>query len=494
MIDMSNIEALPSGHFRLRMQVNGKPLRGTFATLEEAIAVRDAAKREIADEHMVIVEGQTLSQSERAFFRTREGNRGVETEKQRWRSHLATAAFAHRALPTITRRDIIDWLDELKGKLTSHRWGARAKKPLGWQTRKHCLNLLRSFFNWALERELVATNPATGVVVAREDGDEDDGYQETWFLDVEEQTRFLASWDAFDTARERAEKWIAAVAIGTGIRQGEQWCLHLADVHLEGPDPHIVIRYGSWDAKKKRYRSPKGRRGEKKTRIVPLFGLALDAFKRWVDVLPTYAPKNPLGLAFPTQRGARRGKSKNPRTWDKALERFGVVARIGRAPWWHLLRHTCASSLVAGWWGRRWSLEDVRMILGHSSVKVTERYAHFASSVVHAIATEAQAAWGSSSHGVATNPQMAEGNARIPRPSKPNVVSSNLTGRASTYVDPRGNAVATAAALLERVAAGESVTTREWVDAVCDLIAEVQKSAVVAEVASTTKPSRRRSR
>lgn len=43
---------------------------------------------------------------------------------------------------------------------------------------------------------------------------------------------------------------------------------------------------------------------------------------------------------------------------------------------WHDLRHSCGTSLNAGWWGRVWSLEEIRDLLGHSSVKVTEIYAH----------------------------------------------------------------------------------------------------------------------
>ena len=402
MIDMSNIETLPSGHFRLRMQVGKRAIRGTFATAEEAILVRDAAKREIADQSMVFVDGESLVEMRDAFFLSRQGNRDIANEKTRWSSHIAPASFAHRALSTVTRRDVLDWLDELRTKMTSHRWGKRAAKPLGWQSRKHCLNLLRSFFEWAVAREIIPTNPAAGLVVQREDGDEEDGYQENWFLDGEEQSRFLAAWDEFEKPWERAERALVGVAIGTGMRQGEQWCLHLKDVHVGGSDPHLVVRFGSWDAKKKRYRSPKGRKGDKRQRVVPLFGLALESMKQWLAALPTYAPKNPLGLAFPSRRGARRGRSKVPRTWARALLRFGVVDRIGRTPWWHLLRHTCASSLVAGWWGRRWALDDVRAVLGHSSVKVTERYAHLAQSVVHQLATEAQAAWATSSHVVAT--------------------------------------------------------------------------------------------
>jgi hypothetical protein len=96
---------------------------------------------------------------------------------------------------------------------------------------------------------------------------------------------------------------------------------------------------------------------------------------------------------FPTQRGCRRGK-KPPRSWAKVVAKFGVVPRIGQKPWWHLLRHTCASSLVSGWWGMRWAIEDVSKVLGHSDIKTTQRYAHLAPDVIQSTATRAQAAFG----------------------------------------------------------------------------------------------------
>ncbi len=71
-----------------------------------------------------------------------------------------------------------------------------------------------------------------------------------------------------------------------------------------------------------------------------------------------------------------------------------MVDAVGRHVHWHLLRHTFASSLVAGWWGRRWSLEEVRQVMGHSSITVTERYAHLARTRVHELGREAREAWG----------------------------------------------------------------------------------------------------
>lgn len=495
-IDMTGIETLPSGHFRLRMQIAKRSIRGTFATAEEAAAMRDAAKREIADEIMTPTDGQSIITLGPTFLRRREGNRGIVTEKQRWNSHVVTAAFAPRPVDTIVRRDILDWLDELRAKMTAHKWGHREKAPLSWQTRRHCLNLLRKFFVWAIDREYIVANPALGVVIEREDGDEEEGYQDGWYLDANDQPEFLACWDALEKPKHRAEKWIVAFAIGTGLRQGEQWCLHLADVVVDGPEPHVVVRYGSRDTVNKRYRSPKGKKGDKKNRIVPLYGLGLEAAKRWLAVLPTYAKKNPLGLMFPTERGALRGRSKKPRTWDAVVKSFRSIPRLGRRIWWHLLRHTTASSMVAGWWGRRWSLDDTRAVLGHSSVKVTERYAHLAGSVVLKLGAQAHEEWRSSCHGVATGQILPlkkgrESEAVAGLRSRmssvrigPGVPVQNSIGVATGVA----TAVSAFVALIERVADGEDVTQREWVDAGIALVEAMPASIIEDEVSRRGAP------
>ncbi|MEO8179829.1 MAG: tyrosine-type recombinase/integrase [Deltaproteobacteria bacterium] len=54
---------------------------------------------------------------------------------------------------------------------------------------------------------------------------------------------------------------------------------------------------------------------------------------------------------------------------------------------WHDLRRTCASSLVSGAWGRSWRIEEVKEVLGHTSIQTTQRYAHLASWVVQEAAT-----------------------------------------------------------------------------------------------------------
>ncbi|MEO6575667.1 MAG: site-specific integrase, partial [Polyangiaceae bacterium] len=60
---------------------------------------------------------------------------------------------------------------------------------------------------------------------------------------------------------------------------------------------------------------------------------------------------------------------------------------------WHDLRHTCASALVSGMWGRAWRLEEICALLGHSSITVTQRYAHLAGTALVVAAEETSGRW-----------------------------------------------------------------------------------------------------
>jgi integrase len=74
--------------------------------------------------------------------------------------------------------------------------------------------------------------------------DEEEGYQDGWYLDRDEQARLLSTWERLENAdaRQHAEKWLAAFAIGTRIRQGELAALHIADVHVD--DDTIACKTG----------------------------------------------------------------------------------------------------------------------------------------------------------------------------------------------------------------------------------------------------------
>lgn len=156
-------------------------------------------------------------------------------------------------------------------------------------------------------------------------------------------------------------------------------------MHLDEEEPYIVVRYGGSGKK-----LPDGSRVCKPTksgrvRTVPLFGLAHLSIAQWVTMgaMNRVIKYNPYKLAFPSPYGFHLPKSP-PRQWKKWLRDAGIKRNVR----WHDLRHTCASSLVGGWWGRSWSLEEVCQLLGHSKIEVTERYAHFGRDVLKTAARE----------------------------------------------------------------------------------------------------------
>lgn len=344
---------------------------GVHETREEAEAARVAYLDELTRAGAARAPGTTL----RAFGSHHldelelDGDRSMPQRRERW-GHILRAPFIEDPLQDITRAVVLAWIKVLKKtRVRRGRGPGAVERTISRTYVRAIVGLLSQLFAAAIDEGIVSENPAAGIRIKGEPRDDDES--EVWtYLEPHEQ-RTILTCDVPET-----DRLTIAFAIGTGLRLGEQTNLELRDLVVDGPRPHIVVRWGS-----------KGRKPKNgKIRTVPLFGLGLDAAKRWLEILPTFAPKNPHRLVFPTKTGARRAPSQHLQQgagnrvngFRRALAAAGIERRVR----WHDLRHTCASSLIAGWWGPSWRLEEVREQLGHTSTRITERYAHLAPAVV----------------------------------------------------------------------------------------------------------------
>jgi integrase len=297
------------------------------AAKESAEAYRQIRKTD------VLREGLTLSQFGLGFLdrRERAGIRAIKEDRNRWSRYIDRDPIGGMVLATLGRRDVLDWLDRRTG--------------LAHQTRKNALNLLRVALQEAFDREVTSSNVARDVRVHRASSAKETDDLEG-ILVPDEQRRLL-------TVVPEAERPVVEFALYSGVRQGSQWWLKSADCH---GDSAFIRRHKN------------GR-----PRTLHLLGPAQTALATALERGSTWA--------FPAPRGGRRQKGnlpgreargEQPSDWQVWLAAAGINRRVR----WHDLRHTCATSLLAGWWGdRKWSLDEVCDYMGHSSVKVTERYA-----------------------------------------------------------------------------------------------------------------------
>lgn len=284
-------------------------------------------------------------------MREREGVRSIRTDRSRWRTHVESAPWIDRPLRSVSRADARGWLAALS---TRRRANPRHKNPplIAHQTMKNALHLVRVAFEDALDAGLCDDNPFAGLKVRRSRAART---REAWtVLRPAEQAAVIS-------AVRTPERWMVAFALGSCLRRGEQWALRLSDLKLEGERPYVVVRFGGF---------PDLPTKSGKPRRLPLFGLALDALRRWMAALPTYAPRNPHGLVFPRRNGL-------PRRHTPAKLMARMRKQLGRHFRWHDLRHSGATSLYSGWWGAPWPLEKVQRLCGHASIHVTQRYAHW---------------------------------------------------------------------------------------------------------------------
>jgi integrase len=324
--------------------------------------------------------------------RATQGVRGIRSERHRWSVHVSTACFASKPLNEIRAKDIRAWIRDMGAKKAADTRGDRLLTP---QSIKRSYALVSSIFTAAVEDEHVESNPCTGVRVPKR-VDERETKEKLTYLTVDEQ-KALASCEAIPYAHRVAIRF----AIATGLRQGEQMNLPIADVHLDDPEPYVHVRFGSPNLPPK----------SGKLRKVPLFGDGLIAAREAVELAKAH-PHNPLAIVFPTPTGKRNGigkplgrakvNGKHVCAWKAALRAAGV-----RDIKWHALRHTTGTNLVTGALGRRWTLEEIQPLMGHSAIQITQIYAKVGDDALKRAARETPANL-SDTHSV-----LAEGPAQV---------------------------------------------------------------------------------
>lgn len=242
-------------------------------------------------------------------------------------------------------------------------------RTLADQTVRNIINLLSTIFRYAREKGIT-----TGDLLPTQ--------KLGW---KRRKKTHLVGWamkphelEAFCRAVDGPEKHMFRFLAYTGLRAGEAASLQWRDVVTTGDDPHAWIRYGGPPTMDQRgqYVWPPTKGGM--PRRIPLFAEAIEALHAWHAESQAWCDeegrRNPHRLVFPRQKGGVRDPIHliKSECWRAAKAR----AKLGKNVRVHDLRHTCATSLLRGWWGRKWTVKEVQLMLGHADPQTTERYLH----------------------------------------------------------------------------------------------------------------------
>lgn len=213
------------------------------------------------------------------------------------------------------------------------------------------LELLRTLLNFAVNRRYIPYSPMKSIKMLPK--------QEKVFdyWTIQEATSFLKySKDKY----KGKNSWVFArylLHLKTGLRSGESVALRFEDILLQQSLARISTTFCRTE------RSIKNTTKGKRVRFVPLD----------VDVLneiESLATANKRELLFRNDKGNPIDSDNfTKRHFNRDIKESGV-----RSIRFHDLRHTFASHFVMN----GGSIHDLQMILGHSDIKMTMRYAHLA--------------------------------------------------------------------------------------------------------------------
>jgi site-specific recombinase XerD len=219
------------------------------------------------------------------------------------------------------------------------------------------LSSLRAFFRLAVRRRLVKSSPVAALRAPKR------AKRLPMFLGKEDVGRLLDGKPPRpDAGADQVclESALFEVIYGAGLRVSEACGLYVGDIEVDGGSAYVRVRQG------------KGR----KDRVVPVGGKARAALDAWTSQRTKRLAAAPAGKGRGRPAGAalfvsRRGLRLGPRAVRRLLERREQVTGTPRvSP--HALRHSFATHLL----GEGADLRAIQEMLGHASLRTTQRYAH----------------------------------------------------------------------------------------------------------------------
>lgn len=352
------LQQLESGKWRFMLppSVTGKPKwSGPYETRELAEQALNAALYLAAKGELEPDVGLSLGRYGERWLASCQ-HRSVEDDRQRWRRFIASRPIAEMGLDQIKPGHVKRLIESVsrtrkqvptKGTLHAHR---TTNETVSGQTVRHVYGLLKRCLREAIVDGHISVNPCNGyrlphnVEKARTARPAD-------FLSKDEIEQVLSS------SLPLRSRLIYEVAIFTGLRAGELWGLRWQDIELDGPRPACRACH-----------SFEGPTKNRKVRTFLLLPRARAALLRWRSLSRATAPGD---LVFPGRGGRMHAEG-----YDAGWSQHKLELGLRRQLTFHALRHTFASHLAMGTWGRRWQLHEISEYIGHSSIGVTQRYAH----------------------------------------------------------------------------------------------------------------------
>lgn len=261
-----------------------------------------------------------------AYFKTTQDQRSNWSRDLYYLKRL-TVTFTGRDLNNFKRCDVRGYIQRRKAEGLSN---ATINREVGLLS--SAINYARKEWDWEIP------NPAERMRLSEGDG-------RKRYATVAEIATLIRAAEKHKRAPYLAD--LIRVAVNTACRRGELLGLRWSQVDLDAG----TLKLEGKDTKNGR------------ARIVPLNDQARAALRNRLEYRSRHCPGSPW--AFSSKAGGRNLTIQS--SWEAVRSEAGLDDFH-----FHDLRHTCGSWLVQS----GVALADVKEVLGHSTIRMTERYAH----------------------------------------------------------------------------------------------------------------------